>query len=85
MALTVTVTARVQTAAKKLPVAEARILADFIRLVLVNGVNPSSAAGTAHARPQRSQSQRQGRGLWRRWIFAPTIASSINSLAPPFS
>jgi len=50
MAITVTVAPRVQTAAKKLPVAEGRILGEFIRLVLVNGVNPSSAAGSAHAK-----------------------------------
>ena len=49
MAVTVTVMPRVQTAAKKLPMSDARILADFIRLVVLNGVNPSSAAGTAHA------------------------------------
>ena len=49
MAVTITVTPRVQAAAKKLPVAESRILGEFMRLVLVNGVNPSSAASTAHA------------------------------------
>ena len=49
MAVTVTVAPRVQTAAKKLPVSESRILAEFIRLVLINGANPSSAASTAHA------------------------------------
>lgn len=49
MAMTVTVTPRVQTAAKKLEVSETRILGDFIRLVLVLGQNPVSAAGTAHA------------------------------------
>ena len=49
MAVTVTVMPRVQVAAKKLPMSEARILADFIRLVVLNGVNPNSAASTAHA------------------------------------
>jgi hypothetical protein len=49
MAHTVTVAPRVQTAAKKLPVAESKILGEFIRLVVVNGVNPDSAASTAHA------------------------------------
>jgi hypothetical protein len=49
MAVTVTVAPRVQVAAKKLPVSELRILGDFIRLVIVMGQNPSSAAGTAHA------------------------------------
>ena len=49
MAVTVTVAPRVQAAAKKLPVAESRILGEFIRLVLVMGLNPSSAASTAHA------------------------------------
>ena len=49
MAVTITVAPRVQTVAKKLPVAESRILGEFMRLVLVNGVNPNSAASTAHA------------------------------------
>ena len=49
MAITVTVAPRVQAAAKKLPIAESRILGEFIRLVLVMGINPVSAAGTAHA------------------------------------
>ena len=49
MAVTVTVAPRVQVAAKKLPVAESRILGEFIRLVLIMGANPASAAGTAHA------------------------------------
>ena len=49
MAVTITVAPRVQTAAKKLPVAESRILGEFMRLILLNGVNPSSAASTAHA------------------------------------
>jgi hypothetical protein len=49
MAVTITVNPRVQTAAKRLPVTESRILGEFMRLVLANGVNPSSAASTAHA------------------------------------
>lgn len=49
MAVTVTVAPRVQAAAKKLSVAESKVLGEFIRLVLVMGVNPNSAAGTAHA------------------------------------
>ena len=49
MPVTITVTPRVQTAGKKLPLAESRILGEFMRLILVNGVNPSSAASTAHA------------------------------------
>ena len=53
MATTVIVTPRFQTAAKKLPVAESRILGEFLRLVIVVGVNPLSAASTAraHSRP----------------------------------
>jgi hypothetical protein len=39
----------VQAAGKKLPAAESRILGEFMRLLLVTGVNPSSAASTAHA------------------------------------
>jgi len=50
MPLTITVNARVQTAAKKLPINESRILGEFMRLVLANGVRPSSAASTAHAK-----------------------------------
>ena len=41
MAVTVTVAPRVQTAAKKLPPSELRILGDFIRLVIVMGQNPA--------------------------------------------
>ena len=50
MPLTITVAPRVQTAAKKLPGAESRILGEFMRLILLTGVNPASAASTAHAR-----------------------------------
>ena len=50
MPVTITVAPRVQAAAKKLPVSESRILGDFMRLILLTGVNPSSAASTAHAR-----------------------------------
>jgi hypothetical protein len=57
MAVTVTVYPRVQTAAKKLPVSESRILGEFIRLVLINGVNPSSAASTAHAHNEQVDEQ----------------------------
>ena len=49
MATTVIVTPRFQAAAKKLPMAESRILGEFLRLVIVVGVNPLSAASTAHA------------------------------------
>jgi len=49
MAVTVTVAPRVQEAGKHLPVSESRILGEFIRLILINGANPSSAAGSAHA------------------------------------
>ncbi len=49
MPLTVTVAPRVQVAAKKLPVPECKILGEFIRLVVVMGFNPASAAGTAKA------------------------------------
>jgi len=53
MAVTVTVAPRVQTAAKQLPLAENKVLGEFIRLVVVNGVNPNSAVSTAraHSRP----------------------------------
>jgi hypothetical protein len=49
MVITVSVAPRVQAATKKLPLAESKILGEFIRLVLVMGVNPNSAAGSAHA------------------------------------
>ena len=49
MASTVIATPRFQSAAKKLSTAESRILGEFLRLVLVMGVNPNSAAGSAHA------------------------------------
>jgi hypothetical protein len=49
VATTVSVTPRVQAAAKKLETSETRILGDFLRLVLVLGQNPVNAASTAHA------------------------------------
>ena len=49
MATTVIVTPRFQAAAKKLPAADSRILGEFLRLVVVAGINPLSAASTAHA------------------------------------
>src|SRR5258707_6145305 len=49
MATSVIVTPRFQAAAKKLPVADSRILGEFLRLVVVLGVNPLSAASSAHA------------------------------------
>jgi hypothetical protein len=46
MAVTVTVTvaARVQAAAKKLPLAESKFLGEFIRLVFVMGINLAPVA-----------------------------------------
>ena len=49
MATQVIAEPRFQAAAKKLPVAESKILGEFLRLVLLTGVNPESAASTAHA------------------------------------
>ena len=49
MAVTVTVAVRVQSAAKKLPVSESKVLGEFIRQVIILGVNPNSAASTVHA------------------------------------
>jgi hypothetical protein len=55
MATTVIVTPRFQTAAKKLPVADSRILGEFLRLVVVMGANPLGAATTAHAQTRPLQ------------------------------
>ena len=55
MATSVIVTPRFQTAAKKLPVADSRILGEFLRLVVVMGVNPLGAATTAHAQTRPLQ------------------------------
>ena len=44
------VAARVQTEGKKLPPSESRVLGEFMRFILVNGVNPDSAASTARAK-----------------------------------
>ena len=55
MATSVIVTPRFQTAAKKLPVAESKILGEFLRLVVVMGINPMSAASTAHAHTRQLQ------------------------------
>ena len=55
MATSVIVTPRFQTAAKKLPTAESRILGEFLRLVVVMGINPLSAASTARARTRPIQ------------------------------
>lgn len=49
MATQVIAEPRFQAAAKKLPVAESKMLGEFLRLVLLTGVNPVSAASTAHA------------------------------------
>lgn len=49
MATQVIAEPRFQSAAKKLPVAESKMLGEFLRLVLLTGVNPVSAASTAHA------------------------------------
>ena len=49
MPQTVTVLSRAQTAAKKLPVAESKLLAEFIRQLVLIGAPVTSAASTAHA------------------------------------
>ena len=52
MPQTVTMLPRAQAAAKKLPVAESKLLGEFIRQIVELGANPANAASTAklHAR-----------------------------------